>query len=172
VEVGDPRREAANEHESKDARSMADIQVVLTENDPKLGKKGDVVKVSSGYAQNFLYPHKKALPATPQNLKAFEAEKARHAKEEAEKLERAKTLASKLAKTPLVIGVSTGESDKLYGSVNTQDIQEALARYQIQVERREIHLAEPIKHLGEFTVEVKLHPQVQAAVKVNVVKKA
>src|SRR5438105_3663957 len=102
---------------------MSNIQVVLTETDPKLGKKGDVVNVSSGYASNFLFPHKKALPATPQNLKAFDAEKARHAKDEAAKLARAKDTAARLAKTSLVVEVAAGESDKLYGAVTSQDVQ-------------------------------------------------
>jgi large subunit ribosomal protein L9 len=148
------------------------IQVVLTETDPKLGKRGDVVNVSSGFAQNFLFPHKKALPATPQNLKAFEAEKVRTAKEEAEKMARAKEIAARLSKTALTVEVAAGESDKLYGAVTSQDLQAALAKEGIQLERREILLEEPIKRLGEFTVEIKLHPQVQASVKVRVAKKA
>jgi large subunit ribosomal protein L9 len=148
------------------------IQVVLTETDPKLGRRGEVVNVSPGYAQNFLFPHKKALPATPANLKAFEAEKIRHAKEEAEKLARAKEVAVRVAKTVLTLEVSAGEADKLYGAVTSQDIQAALAKAGISVERREIHLEEPIKRLGEFAVEVKLHTQIQVSVKINVVKKA
>lgn len=151
---------------------MSNIQVVLTETDPKLGKRGEVVNVSSGYAQNFLFPHKKALPATPANLKAFEAEKARHAKEEAGKLSRARDTAARLAKTALTVEVAAGESDKLYGAVTSHDLQDALAKAGIAVDRREIHLDEPIKRLGEFTVEIRLHPQVQTSVKVNVVKKA
>ncbi len=148
------------------------IEVVLTETDPKLGKRGDVVKVSPGFAQNFLFPHKKALLATPANLKAFEAEKVRHAKEEAEKLARAKEVASRVAKAALTLEVAAGDGEKLYGAVTSQDIQAALAKAGIAVERREIHLEEPIKRIGEFTIQVKLHAQVQAAVKLNVVKKA
>lgn len=147
------------------------IEVVLIETDPKLGKRGEVVKVSSGYAQNYLFPHGKAMPATPQNLRTFEAEKARAAKDEAEKLARARQTAARLAQTALTVEVAAGESDKLYGAVTSQDLQAALAKEGIQLERREIHLEEPIKRLGEFTVEIKLHPQVQASVKVRVAKK-
>ena len=102
------------------------IEVVLTENDPKLGKRGEVVKVSSGYAQNFLFPHKKAKPATPENLKSFEQQKAREAREEAAKLEKARQFASKINALSVTIEVLVGEGEKLYGAVTSQDISEAI----------------------------------------------
>ena len=149
-----------------------DIQVVLTENDPKLGKRGEVVKVSSGYAQNYLFPHHKAQPATAAALKAFEQEKARHAKEEADHLARAKAMAEKLRTTPLEIPVTAGEGDKLFGAVTAQHIVEALAARGIPCERKMIHLEEPIKKLGRYEIEFRLHPEVTAKLLVQTVKKA
>lgn len=150
---------------------MADFQVVLTQDDPKLGKRGDVVKVSSGFAQNFLFPHKKALLATPDSLKGFEAEKARKEKQEAERLERAQGLAKRLSATVVKVEMQAGEGDKVFGAATVQDILEGLKAQGIKVEKREIHLEEPIKRLGEFQVEVKLHAQVTANLRVHVIRK-
>lgn len=148
-----------------------DIRVVLTETDPKLGKRGEVIKVSSGYAQNFLFPHKKAVLATPAALKGFEAEKARQAKDEAEHLAKARQTAERISKTPLALDVMAGEGDKLYGAVTAHDIQEALAAKGIAVEKRDIHLQEPIKRLGQHDVALKLHPDVAVTLKLTVQKK-
>ena len=147
------------------------IEVVLLQDDPKLGKRGEVVKVSSGFAQNFLYPHNKAKIATPANLKSFEAEKARHAKEEDERLSRAREWAQKLKELTLTLEVSSGDGDKLYGAINSQDIVEALARQNISLERKEVHLEEPIKKLGDYQVQVKLHPKISISLKISLVKK-
>ena len=147
------------------------IEVVLLQDDAKLGKRGEVVKVSSGFAQNFLFPHNKAKAATPANLKSFEQEKARRAKEEAENVLRAKELADKLSALSLTIEVSAGEGDKLYGAINSQDIVEALSKQGISLERKEVHLEEPIKKLGGYQVIIKLRPQISTALKVWVVKK-
>ena len=147
------------------------VEVVLLQDDPKLGKRGDVVKVSSGFAQNFLFPHQKAVIATPGNLKTFVQEKDRRDKESAERLASAREIAGKLNDMTLTVEVSAGEGDKLYGAVNSQDIVEKLASKNIHVERKDVHLAEPIKKLGVFEVSVKSHPQVPATLKVSVVKK-
>lgn len=147
------------------------IDVVLMQDDEKLGKRGEVVRVSSGYAQNFLYPHHKAKPATPVNLKAFEAEKARQAKDRQERLARAKDAAARLAEASVTIEVLTGEGDKLYGAVTTQDIASAAAAQRLPVEKKDIHLEEPIKKLGAYQVSVKLHPDISANLKLWVVKK-
>ena len=148
-----------------------DIQVVLTENDPKLGKRGEVVKVSSGYAQNYLFPHHKAQPATASALKAFEQEKARQAKDDAERLVRAKALAEKLSGTPLEMPVTAGEGDKLFGAVTAQHIVEALTARGIPCDRKMIHLEEPIKKLGRYEIEFRLHPDITAKLSVQIVRK-
>lgn len=149
-----------------------DIEVVLTENDPKLGKRGEVVRVSKGFAQNFLIPHGKAKLATASNLKGFEAEKARSEKEEAERLSRARETAKKLEALTLAIEANAGPEDKLFGSVTASEIHHALAARGISVERSEIRLEEPVRRLGEFSVPVKLHSSVQASLRVSVTKKA
>jgi large subunit ribosomal protein L9 len=149
-----------------------DIQVILTENDPKLGKRGQVVKVSPGYAQNFLFPHNKAKLATPANLKSFEQEKVKNAKEEAKRLAQAKEQAARLSSAELKLEVSVGEGDRLFGSVTSQDIIEALSKKGITLDRKKLHLEEPIKRLGEHPVPVKLHPEVSVQIKVSVVKRS
>ena len=148
-----------------------DVQVVLTSDDPKLGKRGQVIKVSPGYAQNFLFPNHKAMPATPANLREFEREKARHSKEEAEHLTQAKEQAQRIASLTLRLPVSTGEGDKLFGSVTSQDVAEALSGKGISLERKKIHLEEPLKKLGRYEVSIKLHSEVNAVLKLELVKK-
>ena len=147
------------------------VEVVLTQDDRSLGKRGDVVKVSSGYANNFLIPSKKALLATSASLKNFEAEKARYAKHEADALARAHEAATKIERVSVRVEVLTGEGDKLYGAVTAQDVQEALAKQGIPVERKTLHLEEPIRRLGDYEIAVKLHPGVKAMLKIQVTKK-
>ena len=147
------------------------IEVVLTATDPKLGQRGQVIKVSPGYAHNFLIPRNKAKLATASNLKSFEQEKARRVKEEAEAKSHAEAIAEKLSSLSLTIEVLVGEAEKLFGAVTAQDIQEGLAIQGIRVEKKDIHLEESIKKLGAYTVSVKIHPEVQAKLKLWVIKK-
>ncbi len=149
-----------------------DIQVILTGNDPKLGKRGQVIKVSQGYAQNFLFPHNKAKLATSSNLKEFEIEKEKHSKEEAQKLAEAKASAEKIKNTPIKLEVSSGGGDKLFGAVTTQDIVDALAKQGIACDRKKLHLEEPIKRLGHYQVEIKLHPEIHVKLALEVAKKS
>ena len=148
-----------------------DIQVVLTADDPNLGKRGDVVKVSSGFAQNFLFPHQKAKPATEANMKPFQAERAKAQKDEADRLARARELSKKLSALSITIEAAAGEGDRLFGAVTTADVVQALARQGITLDKKEIHLEEPIKKVGAYTVNVKLHKEVHTPVKVWVVGK-
>ena len=148
-----------------------DIEVVLTEADPKLGPRGQVVKVSPGYAYNFLIPHKKAKLATPSNLKSFEEEKAHRVKEQVQAKAQAEDLAAKISALSLTLEVLVGEAEKLFGAVTAQDIQQGLVSQGIAVEKKDIHLEEPIRQLGAYTVPVKLHPEVQTKLKLWVVRK-
>ncbi len=151
--------------------SVIDIQVVLIKDDPKLGKRGEVVKVSSGFAQNFLYPQAKALPATPANLKSFQAEHARHVKEEEAAKEAAQALTKKIALLSVTIAVLSGEEDKLFGSVTNQDIQAELEKQGVRLDRKAIHLADPLRKLGNYEVVIKPHADFSAKLKVQVIKK-
>lgn len=147
------------------------IEVVLTENDPKLGKRGEVVKVSHGFAHNFLIPNGKAKLATAGNLKSFQDEKAREAKEEEKSLAEAESNALKIKNISLTLEVSVGEAEKMFGSVTTHEIAEALKSKGVSVEKKSILLDHPIKQLGAFQVPIKLHPKVNATLKLWVVKK-
>ncbi len=148
------------------------MKVFLKEDVKNLGKMGDVVNVSEGYARNFLLPKKFAVEANPKNLKQFEHNK-RLIQEKAAKIKDASTaVAEKLSALTLKIKAKAGEEDKLFGSVTAMDISEALKAEGFEVDKKRIVLAEPIKRLGEYTVEVKVHSEVNAAVKVQVVSDA
>ncbi len=146
------------------------MKVILRQDFENLGKFGDIVNVRDGYARNFLIPRKIALPATPGNIKMIENEK----KQRAFKLERerlsAQQLAEKLAGLEITIPMRAGENERLFGSVTVQMIANEIAKMGFEIERRKILLDEPIKSLGNYEVVVKLHPEVTARVKVNVVR--
>ena len=148
------------------------MKVFLKEEVKNLGKIGDVVNVSEGYARNFLLPKKFAVEANPKNLKEFEHNK-RIIQEKAAKIKDAsKATADKLSALTLKIRAKAGEEEKLFGSVTTMDIAEAFKAEGFEVDKKKILLAEPIKRLGEYTVEVKIHSEVNATVKVQVVSDA
>ncbi len=145
------------------------MQVILREDIEKLGKIGDLVKVRDGFGRNFLIPKKKAIEATPKNLKAMEharkmvSDRLRKLKKEASAdAENIKTLA-------LTIKAKVGEEGKLFGSVTSMDIAEAAAAAGVRIDKRKIQLEEPIKRTGEYAVPVKLHADVAADLKVTVV---
>ena len=146
------------------------MEVILREHVDHLGRRGDVVKVAPGYARNYLLPRKLALPVTEGNRRQIDREKKVAEVREAEERQQAEAFGSRLAQAEIVIARRVGETDALYGSVTTADIAEALASKGLEVERRKIQLSEPIKQLGEFAVAVRLHRDVNAEVKVQVVK--
>ena len=148
------------------------IEVVLIQDDPKLGKRGDVLKVSPGFAQNFLYPNHKARPATESNLKPFQDERVRGEKEEAGRLMRAREIAKKLSEISVAVEAAAGEGDKLFGAVTSADISQALARQGVTIDKKEIHLDEPLKKLGAYEVEARLHRDVQSRIKIRIVKRS
>ena len=149
-----------------------DIQVILTADDPKLGKCGQVIKVSPGFARNFLLPHKKAILATAANLKTIEEQKARQTKQAAEHLEWARETAKRISATVIPIEMMAGEADKLFGAVTSQQIQEALAQKGLKIDQKDIHIEEPIKKLGSYQIPVKLHPEVSVNLRLSIIKKA
>jgi large subunit ribosomal protein L9 len=146
------------------------MEVILREHVENLGRRGEVVKVAAGYARNYLLPRKLALPVTEENRRQVERErKVAEARELAERHD-AEGIAARLADVELSFARRVGENDTLYGSVTAADIAQALAERAFDVEKRQVHLHEPLKQLGEFTVPVKLHRDVTADVKVRVVK--
>jgi len=146
------------------------VKVILREDVPKLGKTGDIVVIADGYGRNFLLPRGLAVQASTKNVKVLEHQKkliqARQAKRKLE----SQDLAKRLASVSCTIARKAGEEDKLYGSVSARDIADALQEAGVVVDRKRIVLEEPIKQLGEFSIPVQLHPDVTAAVKVQVVK--
>lgn len=146
------------------------MQVILLEDIDRVGKKGSIINVSDGYARNFLLPKKKAVEATPVNKKRLE-EELKHAEVRLEKeKEVLLALAGKINNASVAIAQKVGEGDRLFGSVTAMDIVDALAKDGIHIDKKKIHLENPIKELGAFTVPIKLHPEITAELKVKVVK--
>lgn len=146
------------------------MKVILREDVDHVGKMGDLVNVKDGYARNYLLPRDMAAPATERNLRALEHQKrlieAKRKKERAA----AEELVKRLTAIPLTFPMQAGEDDKLFGSVTSKDIAEALAEKDFIVDRRKIVLDKPIKALGTFTVSIKLSSDVTGDVSVSVVK--
>jgi large subunit ribosomal protein L9 len=144
------------------------VQLILSEDVPNLGRPGDVVKVRAGYARNYLLPRRLAVEANSKNLRAFEHKKGLAMLRRETNKGQALKLKQQLEALVLTIGANAGEEGKLFGSVTNIDIERALRERGFDIERRKIVLAEPIKQLGEFTVPVRLDPEVEAGVKLTV----
>lgn len=147
------------------------MKVILQQDVPHLGSIGDVVKVKDGYARNYLVPRGLAVAADERNVAQLQHFKRVAAAKAARLLEEAKATAARLAQTAVTIKQEAGEDNKLFGSVTNRDIAAALEAEGIEVDRRAIQLDEPIRNLGVFTVSVKVHKDVEAPVKVYVIKK-
>jgi large subunit ribosomal protein L9 len=146
------------------------MEVLLREDVDNLGRRGEVVKVAEGYGRNFLLPRGLALPVTEANKAAVERERRAHAARAAKEKAEVELLAGRLNGMRYVAPRKVGEHDVLYGSVTSGDIAEFLRGKGIEVDKRKIQLDEPIKHLGDYEVKIKLHPEVTATVKVLVTK--
>jgi len=146
------------------------MEIILREDVEKLGARGQVVKVASGYARNFLLPKRLAVAATEANKKIVEQERQAHLRKEAKLKNEAEDLGKILAGVSVSIAQKAGENDQLFGSVTAKDIAEALEKQNFTIDRRKIQLDEPIRQLGEHKVTVRLHREVPIEVTVNVVK--
>jgi large subunit ribosomal protein L9 len=146
------------------------MKIILRQDYENLGKAGEVVNVKPGFARNFLLPRKIAYPARPNYLRMLEEEKRQKQQRQRKEKKQAEALAEKLNNVSLTISASVGEEDKMFGSVTTQDIAAALIEQGYEIDRRKIVLEEPIKALGIYSVPVKLYPEVEANLKVWVVK--
>jgi large subunit ribosomal protein L9 len=145
------------------------MKVILIENVPSLGKPGDIVLVAEGYGRNFLVPKKFALEATPANLRHLDQQKEAFLHRATKEKQTAEALAARIEQVSCTLSRPAGESEKLFGSVTTQDLQKYLQEKGISLDRRKIHMPSPIKTLGSYTVALKLHPEVTAQLKVEVV---
>jgi len=146
------------------------MEVILREFVDKLGKRGEIVKVSNGYARNYLLPRKLALPATEGNKKHVERERKIVETREAEEKSQADAIAARLAAIDITIARRVGDTEQLYGSVTAADITEFLKAKGFEVDRRKLILPEAIKSIGEHDVPLKLHREVTVPLKVKVVK--
>jgi large subunit ribosomal protein L9 len=148
------------------------MEVILREHVDNLGSRGDIVKVAEGYARNYLLPRKLALAVTEANKRQIERERKVAEVRDAEEKSQAEALAQRITEAPIEIARRVGEQDTLYGSVTSADIAHALHAKGFDVDKRKVHLPDPLKSLGEFTVPVKIHREVTAQVIVKVVPQA
>ena len=145
------------------------MEIILRQGVENLGKPGDVVKVKSGYARNYLLPHGLAYEATPGNLKSVEQEKKKWSLLAQKEKEQAAKAADVVKGTKVVVQKRVGENGQLFGSVTANEIADALNAKGLEVDKRRIELAHPIKSLGTHDVEVRLHKDVSAQIQVEVV---
>ena len=146
------------------------MQIILLERIAKLGQMGDTVRVRDGYARNYLLPQGKALRANKANLERFELERAQLEARNLERKSEAEAVASKLDGEALVMIRSAGETGQLYGSVSTRDIAEGLTEAGFSVARSQVELRTPIKTIGLHSVLIRLHPEVEVTISVNVAR--
>src|SRR6516162_5317063 len=148
------------------------MEVILKEDVPKLGHRGDVIKVAEGYGRNYLLPRKLAIEATQANKAVIEQMKQAAVRRSAVEKADSEALAKQLEGVSLVFQRKAGEKDHLFGSVTSSDIAEALEHKGFNIDRRKIQLSEPFKSLGNFEVPIRLHRDVTSSIKVTVEKEA
>src|SRR5229473_1244867 len=148
------------------------MEIILQEDVENLGQIGDVIKVRDGYARNYLLPRSLALEANRRNLRVLEHQKRLVAAKKERALSQAQTLSAQLAALNVVVPARAGEENRLFGSVTNLDIEKALKAQGVEVDRRKILLAEPIKQLGTYTVPIQLSGGVRGNVSVQVVRES
>jgi large subunit ribosomal protein L9 len=145
------------------------MDIILTQDVKALGKKGEIVKVSDGYARNFILPKKLGMEATKQNLHDLNTQKAAELKKQKELLDEAKNYAKKLEELTIKVSIKAGEGGKTFGSISTKEIAAAAKeQFNIDLDKKKLQLSDPIKNAGSYTVPVKIHPQVTAEMKIKV----
>lgn len=147
------------------------MKIILREDLKELGKCGEVVEVKAGYARNYLIPRNLAIPATKGNLKAIEEVVRQKAQRDNKSRRKDERLKAEIEKISVTAEVSVGEEDKVFGSVTTQNIADLLKTKGFEIDRHKIDLKEPLKALGVYTVPIKVSPEVEANLKLWVVKK-
>jgi len=148
--------------------SNTEMKIILLQDIDNLGEEGQVVTVKNGYGRNFLIPKGMALLATPSAIKAWEEERRQASRKHAKKKEDAEILAREIESVDLVITAKVGEENRIFGSVTSQDISDALAGHGVHIDRRKIHLDDDIRLLGVYTATVKVGTEVSCQVKVRV----
>jgi large subunit ribosomal protein L9 len=146
------------------------MKIILMTDVPKLGHRGELKEVATGYARNFLLPKKLAVPATSANLQNLEHLKRQRVREEAKARQQADALAARVAGLDFRVTARASEDGRLYGSVTAQDVADYLERNGVTVEKRRVRLDDPIKALGQYRVAVRLHAEVTAELPVTVAR--
>jgi large subunit ribosomal protein L9 len=146
------------------------VEVILLKSLPPLGNRGDTVRVTPGYARNYLFPRRIAVLATDSNTRIYHEEEKVRTRRDIVDMRSAKDKAGKLATVSVTITVKVGEDDKLYGSVSTADIAKELENQGFEIDKKQVLLEEPIKKIGVYTIDVKLHREVVVPIRVWVVK--
>ena len=148
------------------------MKVILQQEVKKLGKKGDIIEVSEGYARNFLLLQKLALPATANNVNNATQLKASEERKQQRVLDEANLMAAQMSKVEVTITVKMGDAGKLFGSVTSKDVADALfAQHKIELDKRKIDLKEAIKAIGTYPVSIKLHADISAQIQVHIIAK-
>ena len=146
------------------------MKVILQQEVNKLGKKGDVIEVSEGYARNFLLPKKYAIEATAVNVNSVKLKKESEARKQQQAVDEAKLMAAQLSKIEVTIPVKIGDGGKLFGSVTGKDIADVLKeKNNIDIDRRKIELKEGIKAVGEYEAVIRVHPEITSKIKVHII---
>jgi large subunit ribosomal protein L9 len=146
------------------------MEVILKQKIQGLGDRGDVVKVKEGYARNFLFPKRLALPSTPSQRRVLEEEGRLHVVRDVKLKQNVQAVAEKMKGLSCTLVVQAGEEDKLYGSVTGHDIAKAISDQGFAIDHKQVVLEEPIKKLGVYSVSIRLHREVEVPVKIWVVK--
>lgn len=146
------------------------MKLILLTDIPKLGKSGDIVEVKDGYARNFLIPEKLVLLATPQNVQLARQKKIQELKKEKAEKEKMSKLAEQISKFSCTISAQSGDEDKLFGEITNKDISENLVAGDLEIDKKKIKIEKPIRKLGVYNVQVKLHPEIVADLRVQVIK--
>ena len=147
------------------------MKVILLEDVKSVGKKGELVNTSDGYAKNFLFPKKLAVEATKSNLNEFELKQKAEAKRKKEELEQAQKMAKELEDKIVTVKVKTGENGKLFGSVTNKEVAEEIVKQTgLKIDKKKVSIGDPIKMVGERTAVIKLHPKVAAEITIKIVE--
>ncbi len=147
------------------------MKVILQKDLKNLGKEGDIVDVAEGYGRNYLLPRGLAVEATEGNIRQVKTEKQAQKQKKAREIEEAQVIAERINGQKLQISTTVGEGGKLFGSVTNQEIAQRLKKqYKVEIDKRKIDLAEPIKSLGKYPITIRIHPKVRAEIIVDVVE--
>jgi len=145
------------------------MKIILLQDEKKLGKKGDIIEASEGYARNYILPKKIGVEATAKNMNDLKLQKANEQKVAQENLDAAKALAAELETKQVIVKIKAGEGGRTFGSVSTKEIAAACKeQHNIEIDKKKIQLADSLKNFGSYEVSIKLHPQVSAKLTVKV----